>query len=136
MKGYVTNITEAARENNDFRRVLYTSQYSQLVLMSLLPGEDIGAEVHDLDQFLRVESGEGRAMIDGNEHPVGEGSALVVPAGADHNIVNTSETEPLKLYTVYSPPEHRDGTIHATKAEAEADDEHFDGLTTEMEQSA
>lgn len=131
MKGYITNIEQSAIDNTDFRRVLYTSKHSQLVLMSLAPGEDIGAEVHDLDQFLRVEAGEGKAILDGAEHAVGAGSAIVVPAGADHNIVNTSETEHLKLYTVYSPPEHKDGTVHATKADALADDEHFDGVTTE-----
>lgn len=131
MKGYITNIEQSAIDNTDFRRVLYTSKHSQLVLMSLAPGEDIGAEVHDLDQFLRVEAGEGKAILDGAEHAVAAGSAIVVPAGADHNVINTSETEHLKLYTVYSPPEHKDGTVHATKADALADDEHFDGVTTE-----
>lgn len=122
MKGYITNIEKDSIENNDFRRVLYTSEHSQLVLMSLQPGEDIGEEVHDhLDQFFRVESGTGKLVLDGTEYEVGDGTAIVVPAGALHNIVNTSETEALKLYTIYSPPEHKDGTVHHTKAEAEAD---------------
>ena len=131
MKGYVTNIEKDSLDNNDFRRVLYTSRFSQLVLMSLAPGEDIVEEVHDLDQFFRIEGGEGKVVIDGEEHAVGDGSAVVVPAGARHNVVNTSETEALKLYTIYSPPEHRNGTTHVTKADALADNEHFDGTTTE-----
>lgn len=131
MKGYVENIEKLTLENEDFRRVLYTARNSQLVLMSLKPGEEIGAEVHELDQFLRVEAGEGKAVLDGVEHPVSDGSAIVVPAGAEHNIINTSQTEPMKLYTVYSPPEHKDGTVHHTKADAESGEEHFDGTTTE-----
>lgn len=130
MKGYVQNIEKLTLENTDFRRVLYTAKHSQLVLMSLLPGEEIGAEVHELDQFLRIEAGEGKAVLDGVEHAIGDGSAIVVPAGTEHNIINTSEA-PMKLYTVYSPPEHKDGTVHTTKADAESGEEHFDGVTSE-----
>lgn len=131
MKGYIANIEQDSIDNSDFRRVVYTSKYSQLVLMSLAPGEDIGEEVHDLDQFFRIEGGEGKVIIDGVEHAVADGSAVVVPAGARHNVVNTSDTEALKLYTIYSPPEHKDGTVHPTKADAPAEEEHFDGVTTE-----
>lgn len=131
MNGYVENIEKMAKENDNFRKVLYTAKFSQLVVMSLLPNEDIGEEVHELDQFLRVETGNGKAVLDGVEHPIEDGSAIVVPAGTRHNIINTSSDQPMKLYTVYSPPEHRDGVIHKTKAEAQADDEHADGKTTE-----
>jgi mannose-6-phosphate isomerase-like protein (cupin superfamily) len=132
MKGYGANIEALALAGNDFRRVLYTGEHSQLVLMSLLPGEEIGMEVHhDIDQFFRFEQGQGKVVIDGAEQAVGDGQVAIVPAGAEHNVVNTSASEPLKLYTIYSPPEHRDGVVHATKAEAEQDDEHFDGVTTE-----
>jgi mannose-6-phosphate isomerase-like protein (cupin superfamily) len=131
MKGYIANIEQASIANTNFRQVLYTSKHSQLVLMSLLPGEEIGEEVHHLDQFFRVESGEGKAVLDGVEHLISDGSAIVVPEGALHNIINTSEVEPLKLYTLYSPPNHRDGVVHPTKAQAEADDEEFDGQTSE-----
>jgi mannose-6-phosphate isomerase-like protein (cupin superfamily) len=132
MKGYVDNIEKLTIENERFRKVLYTAKFSQLVLMSIAPGEDIGMETHELDQFLRIESGVGTAILDGVEHPIEDGSAIVVPAGTSHNFVNTSTDKPLKLYTVYSPPEHRDGVIHNTKAEAEADSEdEFDGKTTE-----
>ena len=132
-KGYVTNIEKDSVENENFRKVLYTAKNSQLVLMSLLPGEDIGEEVHELDQFIRVEAGVGKAVLNGTEHSLEDGSAVVVPAGANHNIINTSETEKMKLYTVYSPAEHQDGVVRATKAEAEANEneEHFDGATTE-----
>lgn len=131
MKGYITNIEKETNENDDFRRVLYTTKRSQLVLMSLKPGEEIGAEVHeDHDQFFRVDSGSGKTVIDGVETEISDGFAVVVPAGANHNIVNTGDTD-LKLYTIYSPPNHKDGTIHKTKAEADAADEHFDGETTE-----
>jgi len=132
MKGYTGNIEEISRENTDFRRVLYTSKHSQLVVMSLLPGEDIGEEVHPLDQFLRVEQGTGKAVLDGIEHEIRDGSAIVVPAGTRHNIINTSSDAPMKLYTVYAPPEHRDQTVHRTKADAEMHEEHFDGKTSEM----
>jgi mannose-6-phosphate isomerase-like protein (cupin superfamily) len=132
MKGYVTNIEQAAKENNNFRQVLYTAKHSQLVLMSLKPKEEIGEEVHpDVDQFFRIDAGEGKCVIDGNEYEIKDGFAVVVPAGAKHNVINTSESEELKLYTIYSPPHHRDGVIHATKEEAESDTEHFDGTTTE-----
>jgi len=131
MKGYVVNIEKASVENENFRKVLYTAKNSQLVVMSLKPGEDTGAEVHHLDQFIRCEAGVGKAILGGVEHDIGDGFAVVVPAGAEHNIVNTSPDKPMKLYTVYSPPNHRDGVIHKTKTEAEADDENFDGKTTE-----
>ena len=131
MKGYIINIEKASKENNNFRKVLYTARYSQLVLMSLKPGEDIGEEVHDLDQFLRIEQGEGKAVLNGVEHQLEDGSAVVVPAGTRHNIINTSSAKEMKLYTVYSPANHRDGVVHATKEEAAADNEHFNGKTTE-----
>ena len=131
MKGYVTDIENATLENTDFRRVLYTGRNSQLVLMSLRPNEEIGEEVHTLDQFIRVEAGDGFAVLDGVKHPITDGTAIVIPAGTKHNVVNDSARGELKLYTVYSPPEHRDGTIHKTKADALAHEEHFDGKTTE-----
>ena len=132
MSGYVINIKKASLENEYFRKVLYTAKNSQLVLMSLKPGEEIGAEVHHLDQFIRVEAGEGKAILDGVEHSISDGFAVVVPSGAKHNIINTSTEKQMKLYTVYSPPNHRDGVIHKTKEEATADEEeHFDGKTTE-----
>lgn len=134
-KGYVQNIEELTIENDNFRQVLYTGKFSQLVLMSLKPGEDIGVEVHDnVDQFFRIEEGEGKVIIDGQEHQIEDDFAIIVPAGAEHNIINTSEDEPLKLYTIYSPANHKDGTIHVNKEEAEEaekNDEHFDGKTTE-----
>jgi mannose-6-phosphate isomerase-like protein (cupin superfamily) len=131
MKGYVENIEQLAKENSNFRKVLYTARYSQLVLMSLLPGEEIGAETHGLDQFFRVESGTGKAILDGIEHPITDGFVVVIPAGTLHNIVNTSTTEPMKLYTLYSPPDHEDALIHPTKADAIASDKPFNGKTTE-----
>lgn len=130
MKGYVNNIEELALKNENFRTVLYTTKNSQLVLMSLLPMEDIGEEVHDVDQFLRVEQGTGMAILNDIPHPISDGSAIVVPAGTKHNIVNT-ESRPMKLYTLYTPPHHRDGVVHVTKAEAETDSEHFDNVTSE-----
>jgi len=130
MKGYVTNIEEATKQNNNFRKVLYTAKHSQLVVMSIPAGEDIGMEVHTLDQFIRIEQGSGKAILDGVEHAIEAEFAVVVPAGANHNIVNTGKTE-MKLYTLYSPPEHLDGVTRRTKAEAEAEEEHFDGKTTE-----
>lgn len=130
MNGYVTNIEKLSLENSDFRHVLYTAKNSQLVLMSIEVGDDIGEEIHHLDQFLRIEHGVGKAVLDGVEHELEDGSAIVVPAGAKHNIINTGDV-PLKLYTVYSPPEHMDGIVRATKAEAMASEEHFDGKTTE-----
>jgi len=122
MSGYFTHLEDATVENDNFRTVVYTAPNCQLVLMSLLPQEQIGEEVHQLDQFIRVEAGQGKSIIDDEEHELVDGDAIVVPAGAKHNIINTSATEKLKLYTVYSPPQHKDGTIHVTKAEAEADE--------------
>ena len=131
MHGYVTNIEQATQANTDFRRVLYTGKHSQLVLMHLEPKEDIGLETHTLDQFIRIERGAAVAILDGVEHRLGDGSAVVIPAGTKHNIVNASTHEPLKLYSIYSPPEHKDGTVHHTKADALDHEEHFDGHTTE-----
>lgn len=132
MKGFNDNIEELTLENDNFRKVLYTASHSQLVLMSLKPNEDIGLEVHgDNDQFFRFESGRGRVIIDGNEYEVKDGSAIVVPAGAEHNVVNTSGGEALKLYTIYSPAHHKDGVVRATKAEAEADSPEYDGQNSE-----
>lgn len=134
MSGYIANIERASLENEYFRQVLYTAKHCQLVVMSLKPNEDIGSEVHHLDQFIRCEAGEGKAIIDGVEHDIRDGFVVIVPAGAEHNIVNTSAEQPLKLYTLYAPPNHRDGVIHHTKEEAEADEtEHFDGHTTAEE---
>lgn len=130
--GFIINLEDATSENSDFRRVLYTAKHSQLVLMSIEPEDEIGEEVHGLDQFIRVESGEGKVILDGAEHPIGDGDGVVIPAGTRHNIINTSQDVALKLYTIYSPPEHRDGVIHATKADALADTtDEFDGKTTE-----
>ncbi len=132
MKGYITNIEKDTIENQNFRKVLYTATFSQLVLMSLSPKEEIGEETHsDRDQFFRVESGQGLAVLDGVSHKIEDGSAIVIPAGAIHNIINTSETESLKVYTIYSPAEHKDGAIHKTKEDAIVNDMHFDGQTTE-----
>ena len=131
MKGYIDDIEHRAEENVDFRRVLYTGKHMQLVLMSLQPGEDIGEETHhDVDQFFRVEQGKGEVLIDGRKTTIESDTAIVVPAGARHNISNTGD-KPLKLYTVYGPPNHADGTVHVTKADAEASREHFEGVTTE-----
>lgn len=131
MKGYVDNIEKLTLENENFRKVLYTAPHSQLVLMSIAPNDDIGEETHHLDQFLRIEKGVGKAILNDIEYPLEDGSAVVVPAGVKHNIINTSENEPLKLYSVYSPAEHKDGVIHATKQEALENEEEFDGKTTE-----
>jgi mannose-6-phosphate isomerase-like protein (cupin superfamily) len=131
MKGYVDDIEERTEENTDFRRVLYTGKHIQLVLMTLRPGEEIGEEIHsDGDQFFRVEEGEGAVWIDGARTTIESDTAIIVPAGARHNVRNTGR-EPLKLYTLYAPPEHRDGTVHVTTADARASQEHFDGMTTE-----
>lgn len=130
MKGYVQDIESIATGSNDFRRVLYTARHCQLVAMSLKPQEDIGAEVHQLDQFFRVEAGHGEAEIDGVRTVIRAGFAVIVPAGARHNIINTG-SEPLKLYTLYTPPNHRDGVVHTTRTDAQADTEHFDGRTSE-----
>lgn len=132
MKGFNANIEEQTLANSDFRHVVYTGKHSQLVLMSLKPKEDIGMEVHeDGDQFFRIDKGEGKCIIDGNEYAIRDGSAIVVPAGAEHNVINTSETDDLKLYTIYSPAHHQDGVVRATKAEAEASGPEFDGKTSE-----
>ncbi|MGA2460641.1 MAG: cupin domain-containing protein [Candidatus Bathyarchaeia archaeon] len=132
MKGYVIQIEKETRKNADFRRVLYTGKHSQLVLMSLKPLEEIGAETHeDVDQFFRFERGEGKVVIDGVEHLVKDGNGIIVPAGARHNVINTSKRATLRLYTIYSPPEHKDGVVRHTKGEAMASEEHFDGRTTE-----
>lgn len=132
MKGFKSNIEELTLQNTHFRKVLYTGKYSQLVLMCLAPGEEIGFEIHgDVDQFFRFESGEGKVIIDEHEYLVKDGDAVVVPSGARHNVINTSNSQELKLYTLYSPPEHQDGIERATKEEAEAQPEHFDGTTTE-----
>ena len=132
MKGFHSNIEKSTLENESFRKVLYTGKHSQLVLMSLKPKEEIGMEAHtDNDQFFRFEQGQGKCVIDGNEYSVEDGSAIVVPAGANHNIINISETESLKLYTIYSPAHHKDGIVRASKEEAEAQEADFDGVTTE-----
>lgn len=134
MKGFNANIEEDTIENTNFRKVVYTSKHSQLVLMSLRPMEEIGMEVHpNNDQFFRFEKGMGKCIIDGNTYDVRDGSAIIVPAGAEHNVINTSGAEDLKLYTLYSPAHHKDGIVRATKAEAEKkeNDEEFDGVTTE-----
>jgi mannose-6-phosphate isomerase-like protein (cupin superfamily) len=131
-KGFAANLEEETRKNSDFRRVLYTGKYSQLVLMYLKPKEDIGEETHDdVDQFFRFEEGEGVVVIDGYKNVVKDGSAVIVPCGAKHNVVNTSKTKYLKLYTIYSPPEHMDKVVRRTKQEALAREEHFDGKPTE-----
>lgn len=130
MKGFIDDIGSIAVKNEDFRRVLYTAKNCQLVVMALKPREEIGAEVHTLDQFFRVEEGSGEAILDGVRTEIRAGFAIIVPAGANHNIINTGSV-PLKLYTLYSPPNHRDGVVHHTRGEAEADDEQFDGKTTE-----
>ena len=130
MKGFVENIEALSVANADFRRVLYTAKNCQLVVMSLKPREEIGLEVHKLDQFFRVEEGSGEAILDGVRKPITAGFAVIVPAGANHNIVNTGIV-PLKLYTLYAPPNHRDGVVHHTCADAEKDNEQFDGKTTE-----
>jgi len=132
MKGFTANIEKDTLENNNFRKVLYTSKHSQLVLMSLKPMEEIGMEVHDdNDQFFRFEKGQGKCIIDGNEYELKDGVAVVVPAGSKHNIINTSDVEDLKLYTIYSPAHHKDGIIRATKEEAEANSVDFDGVVSE-----
>ena len=131
MKGFVDNIEKLTTDNDHFRKVLYTGQYMQLVLMTLKPGEEIGAEVHEgHDQFFRVEEGSGEVIIDGQSRAIKDDDAVIVPAGARHNVVNNGN-QPLKLYTLYGPPEHREGVVHSTKEQADASDEHFDGKTSE-----
>jgi len=128
MKGIVLNIEEETLKNTDYRRVLYTTKNSQLVLMNIHPGDEIGEEVHELDQFIRLEQGSGLLIMDGVEHQVKDDWAFVIPGGASHNVINTGKDE-MKLYSIYSPPEHKDGTIHTTKAEEK--EEHFDGVVSE-----
>jgi mannose-6-phosphate isomerase-like protein (cupin superfamily) len=131
MRGFITNIEQETLANDNFRKVLYTAPSSQLVLMSLLPGEEIGLETHTLDQFFRFEKGTGKVVLNGEERAVTDGTAVVVPAGTAHNVINTSPSETLKLYTIYSPPEHKDGVIHATKADALADTtDEYNGVTS------
>lgn len=131
MKGYVTNIEKLTLDNQNFRKVLYTAKNSQLVLMSLLPGEEIGEEVHDVDQFFRIEKGLGKAVLNGIENDITDGSAVLVPAGTKHNIINTG-SEHMKLYSLYMPPHHKDGVVHATKEEGESDaSDKYEGKTTE-----
>ena len=131
MSGYIVNIEEATAKNSHYRHVLFTAKHTQLVLMSLKPGEEIGEEVHELDQFIRFETGEGTVILDGKAHSVSDGFAVVIPAGTRHNVVNRSKTADLKLYSLYSPPEHKNGIVHKTKREADADEHHhFDGKTS------
>ncbi len=125
MTGFVDNIEEKTENNTNFRQVLFTGKYAQLVVMNLKPSEEIGMEVHpNVDQFFRFEDGDGKVIINGEEQIVSDGFAVVVPAGAEHNVINTSTTEELKLYTIYSPPNHPDGTIHKTKEEAMGAEKH------------
>jgi mannose-6-phosphate isomerase-like protein (cupin superfamily) len=128
MNGYIINIERETRENTDYRRVLYTAHKSQLVVMSLKPGDEIGEETHDLDQFIRIEEGAGEIVLSGIKHDARGGIAVLIPAGVKHNVINTGDTD-LKLFSIYSPPEHRDGLVHKTKADETED--HFDGKTTE-----
>lgn len=132
MKGFHGKIEKDTVENDNFRKVLYTGKHSQLVLMALKPKEEIGMEVHEEnDQFFRFEEGNGKVVIDGNEYEVTDGDAIIVPSGAEHNVINTSDSDSLKLYTIYSPAHHKDGIVRATKEEATADGPEFDGTTTE-----
>jgi len=130
MKGFIQNIEDITVKNEEFRRVLYTAKNCQLVIMALKPKEEIGMEMHELDQFFRVEEGAGEAIINGVRTEIGAGFAVIVPAGTNHNIINTGSVS-MKLYTLYAPPNHRDGIIHHTRVEAEKDNEHYDGKTTE-----
>jgi len=124
MNGFVNNIEKETLENENFRKVIYTARHMQLVLMSLLPNEDIGEEVHEnVDQFFRIESGNGKVIMNGEEHEISDGSSIIVPAGTNHNLINLSSTEKLKLYTIYSPANHPDGKIHQTREEAMDDEE-------------
>jgi len=132
MKGFKSSIEKDALKNTNFRKVLYTSKHLQVVLMSLKPGEEIGAEIHKtIDQFFRFEGGKGKCIIDGNEYKVENGDAIVVPAGSKHNVINTDTVKELKMYTIYAPPNHQDGIINPTKNDAEINDIEFDGKTTE-----
>lgn len=131
IQGFIGDIEKLTKKNRHFRHVLYTAEHSQLVVMTLQPKQDIGSEIHQLDQFIRIEAGHGTAIINGRRHALHDGSAVVIPARSRHNIINTSKTGLLKLYSLYSPPEHENGIIHRTKAEAEKSDEHFNGRTSE-----
>jgi len=132
MKGFKSNIEKDTLENKNFRKVLYTGKHLQLVLMTLKPGEDIGAEIHpENDQFFRFESGRGKCIIDGNEYHIKNGDVILVPAGAKHNVINADPKHELKMYTIYGPPNHKDGTIRTTKEDAEKKEEEFDGKTSE-----
>ncbi len=132
MRGYHANIEELVNKNENFRQVLYTSKHSQLVLMTLKPGEEIGEETHrDNDQFFRFESGEGKVFIDSNEYLIKDGDVIIIPSGSKHNVINTSQSLPLKMYTLYSPAHHKDKVLHKTKEEAQIDSEEFDGQTSE-----
>ena len=132
MKGFKSNIEKDALKNTNFRKVLYTGKHLQVVLMSLKPGEEIGAEIHKtIDQFFRFEGGKGKCIIDGNEYVVGNGDVIIVPAGSKHNVINTDAVKELKMYTIYGPPNHKDGIINATKKDSEKNDAKFDGKTTE-----
>lgn len=128
MRGYIVNIEKETLENDNYRKVLYTAQHSQLVLMSIKPGDEIGEETHHLDQFIRIEQGSGKAVLNGEEKEIADNFAIVIPAGTKHNVINTSDGEDLKLYSVYSPPEHKHDTIHKTKQDEK--EEHFDGQTS------
>lgn len=128
MKGYITNIKKETLENENYRKVLYTAKNSQLVLMSIQPKDEIGMEVHHLDQFIRIEQGKAMVVLDDVEHQIEDDWAVVIPAGTEHNVINVGDM-PVKLYSIYSPPEHKEGTVHATKADEQ--EEHFDGVTTE-----
>lgn len=128
MKGFIDNIEKLTLENDNYRKVLYTAEHIQLVLMSLKPGDEIGLETHDLAQFIRVEQGNGQVIIDGQTHSIEDDFAIIIPAGAEHNIINTGDMD-LKLYSLYAPPEHKDGVLHPTKSDDK--EEHFDGQTTE-----
>lgn len=132
MKGFKSNIEKDTLKNKNFRDVIYTGKYLQLVLMSLKVGEDIGEEIHkNNDQFFRFEGGTGKCIIDGKEYDVKDGDAIVVPAGAKHNVINVDSKKALKMYTIYALPHHEDGIVRATKKDAETMPEHFDGRTTE-----
>jgi mannose-6-phosphate isomerase-like protein (cupin superfamily) len=131
-KGYKADIETLTVENNNFRKVLYTGEQLQLVLMSLKPGEDIGSEIHsENDQFFRIDAGKGKAVVNETEYEIEDGDAVIVPKGAEHNIINTSDSEDLKFYTIYAPSHHKDGIVRETKEEAMANEEDFDGVTTE-----
>ncbi len=130
MKGYIGDIEKETKENDNFRKVLYTAKNCQLVVMCIQPNDEIGEEVHDLDQFIRIEDGRGEVILDDESREIEDDYGIVIPAGVKHNVLNTGD-KPLKLYSIYSPPEHRDGVVHKTREEAMEDEEHFDGKTTQ-----